>query len=118
MGGKMALPACYVFSCRSDYRHEEIEAKSMRQPVLIVLLAVIGNGQTRVDLASQGRNIDFSRAASTKPFKTGAVLPVTCSLNEVFLETDNAGNTLYSCSIPNQWSQVTSGQSVSPLTFS
>ncbi len=91
----------------------------MRQPVLIVLLAVIGNGQTRVDLASQGRNIDFSRAASTKPFKTGAVLPVTCSLNEVFLKTDDAGNTLYSCSIANQWSQVTSGgNAVTPLTFS
>src|SRR5947209_5150100 len=93
-------------------------SESMRQPVLIVLLAVIGNGQTRVDLASQGRNIDFSGAASTKPFKTGAVLPVTCSIKEVFLKTDVAGNTLYTCSIANQWSQVTSGGTASPLTFS
>ena len=48
--------------------------------------------QTRVDLRTQARDVDFSGAASTKPFKTGTSLPATCAAGgDVFQERCAAG---------------------------
>ena len=39
--------------------------------------AMIGaaRGQTQIDLRTQGKNIDFSSAARTRPSKTGTSVP-------------------------------------------
>lgn len=71
------------------------------------ILASAG-AQTRVDLGTQGKNIDFSRV-STKPFRTGTVLPTTCSVGETFFKTDApAGRNFYGCTTPNVWTPQTS----------
>jgi hypothetical protein len=75
------------------------------------LLAVIGaaaagilTGQTRLDLSTQSRNIDFSGAQATKPFKTGSVLPGVCSTGEAFFVVSALpGRNLYTCIAPNTW---------------
>jgi hypothetical protein len=73
---------------------------------LASLVSVI-HGQTRVDLSTQSRNVDFSGAASTKPAKTGIILPVLCSVGEQFLKTDGLpGQNLYACNSPNTWTMV------------
>ena len=46
------------------------------------------SGQTRIDLRTQGKSVDFSTAASTRPSKTGALEPATCAIGETFLKTD------------------------------
>ena len=64
--------------------------------------------QTLVDLRSQGRNIDFSSATLTKPFKTGTTLPAVCTAGETFFKTNAAqGQNIYVCSSTNTW--ATSG---------
>src|SRR4051812_31866935 len=62
--------------------------------------------QTKVDLGKQVRNVDFTAADFTKPFKAGLTLPVVCSANEVFLLVDGIGGfTLWICGSTNIWTQ-------------
>ena len=66
--------------------------------------------QTRVDLRTQAKSVDFSSAAATKPSKTGATLPPTCSVGETFFHTNaGAGENLYLCATENAWTQIKSG---------
>jgi hypothetical protein len=61
--------------------------------------------QTRIDLRTQSRDVDFSGASSTKPSKAGTNLPATCSLGETFFKTDaQPGQNLYACTATNLWS--------------
>ena len=54
--------------------------------------------QTQVDLRTQAKDIDFQAATFTKPFKTGTVLPSTCTQAELFFLTTAApGTNLYGC---------------------
>src|SRR5450432_2085839 len=84
------------------------ERKALRQgsaaAALLVALAMAATAQTRVDLRTQAKNVDFSAAASTKPSKTGTTLPAACAVGETFLKTDApAGNNLYVCTPANTW---------------
>lgn len=92
----------------------------MRHYVLVVTLA-IGldlSGQTKVDLATQGKAVDFSRASSTRPAKTGQNLPPVCAPGEFFFKSDaSPGQNLFLCTAANTWTQVMgagSGSSGSP----
>ena len=62
------------------------------------------SAQTLVDLRTQSKSIDFSSAASTKPFQTGTVLPATCSVGATFFNTAAAaGHNLYGCTAAGTW---------------
>ncbi len=77
--------------------------------------AMAAYGQTTIDLRSQGRDVDFSGAAATKPSKMGAALPVTCNVGETFFNTNApAGQNLYVCSATNTWTAL----AVPPPSFS
>ncbi len=72
--------------------------------------------QTRIDLQSQGRNIDFSDAASTRPFRTGTALPASCAVGETYFKTDApAGENLYACTAADVWT-LQSGANPVPAT--
>lgn len=65
--------------------------------------------QTAIDLRTQVKNVDFSSAISTRPIKTGTVLPALCAPGEVFFKTDvSAGQNLYGCTATNIWSTLSS----------
>ncbi len=73
-----------------------------------LLVAVLGNAraQTRVDLRTQAKSIDFS-GVPTKPFQIGAGLPANCSVGEAFFKTgETPGQNLYSCTAANVWTRV------------
>jgi hypothetical protein len=60
--------------------------------------------QTLVDLRTQSKSVDFTGANSTKPFKSGTVLPATCGIGETFFKTNApAGSNLYLCTSTNSW---------------
>ena len=62
------------------------------------------SAQTKVDLRTQTKSVDFSTASFTKPVKSAAVLPVACSSGELFyLSTANPGYNLYYCTSANVW---------------
>jgi len=67
---------------------------------------------TRIDLARQGKNPDFSLADFTKPFKSGSALPVSCSTAEVFFHTgEPAGQNVYLCTSADSWTKLTGAAS-------
>jgi len=76
-------------------------------------------GQTAVDLGKQGKNIDFSAAPSTTPWKMGIAQPTICQTGEAFFNTSaDPGLNLNLC-INNQWLTFTGALgSVPPQTGS
>lgn len=72
--------------------------------LLAAALATSADAQTQVDLRTQAKNVDFSAATSTKPFRTGTQLPASCSVGEAFFKTDApAGQNLFACTAVNTW---------------
>jgi len=72
--------------------------------VLAVVVMSYATAQTRIDLRTQSRDVDFSGASSTKPSKTGTTPPATCSLGETFFKTDaQPGQNLFACTATNVW---------------
>jgi hypothetical protein len=71
-------------------------------PILsVAAVAGVLPAQTTVDLHSQTRNVDFSNAAATKVWKTGASLPASCNLGEGFFLTTTQN--LYLCAGSGTW---------------
>src|ERR1700761_2593239 len=73
----------------------------------VMLAGAIGStifAQTLVDLRTQSKSIDFSAASTTKPMKTGTVLPAACGVGEAFFDTNApAGSNFYLCTTQNSW---------------
>jgi len=76
----------------------------MRRMCLAALVVFTGAAQTQIDLRTQAKSVDFTAATTTKPVKTGTTLPGTCTLGEMFFNTDApAGNNVYGCTAVNTW---------------
>jgi hypothetical protein len=77
----------------------------LRIALLSAAVALASYGQTtQINLATQGKNIDFTGAPFTRPLKTGTALPATCSPGDLFFKTDAAaGQNLYGCTAVNTW---------------
>ncbi len=76
---------------------------------LALALGLLGSlrAQTAIDLKNQTRNIDFSAASSTRPFKTGTVIPAACTVGESFFKSNaTAGQNLYTCTATNTWTLI------------
>jgi hypothetical protein len=101
--GGPAWRACHRGSNRG-------KASRWSPTVLALIVTLAANAQTKIDLKTQAKSVDFSGAGSTKPSKTGTVLPAFCSIGEMFLKTDApAGQNLYVCTALNVWSAQGSG---------
>jgi hypothetical protein len=65
--------------------------------------------QTRIDLFTQTRNVDFSAATSTRPFKVGSSLPPVCRQGDMFFRVGSATQVLYACTATNIWTLQSPG---------
>jgi hypothetical protein len=75
----------------------------------MVFVCALATGQTRIDMHSQAKNIDFSQATSTRPFPVGSTLPAVCAAGEAYFKTTApAGRNLYLCTATNIWTPVES----------
>jgi len=73
----------------------------------VAALTPILTAQTRIDLPTQAKRIDFAQASSTRPVKTDTTLPALCSVGELFFESDaEAGSNLYGCTSTNVWTSL------------
>src|SRR6476661_2113218 len=94
---------------RKEVLEPSIHEVTMRTKFSVFLALAAFNGiavfaQTKIDLRTQGKSVDFSSATSTKPSKTGTAFPATCSTGETFFKTDApAGSNLYGCTATNIW---------------
>ena len=69
-----------------------------------MVAAISGQAQTKVDLRTQSKSVDFSAASLTKTVRTGTSLPGTCSASELFYLTNaTPGYNLYYCTASNTW---------------
>ena len=77
----------------------------MRTSVLLLIAAALPvAAQTKVDLRTQSKGVDFSEAAATRPLKTGTTLPATCLAGEMFFKTDaTPGSNIYGCTNDGVW---------------
>ncbi len=76
----------------------------VRYSAMAAALAGAAPAQTRIDLRTQGKSVDFSLASSTLPSQTGAVLPSTCQVGATFiLTTSLSGQNWYICTATNVW---------------
>jgi len=76
----------------------------IRYAMLGLAIASAAEAQTLLDLRTQSKSVDFSGASTTKPMKTGMVLPAACGVGEAFFETTApAGSNLYLCTSQNSW---------------
>lgn len=74
------------------------------QLILMAWLAGVTLGQTQVDLRTQSKSVDFSAAPATKPLQTGAVLPASCTVGQMFFNTSaSRGQNLFGCVASNTW---------------
>lgn len=76
------------------------------RPILLlaVNIGLLCGQVTQLDLRYQSKNVDFSGANATKPFKSGAILPSLCAVGEMFFKTDApSGANLYGCTALNAW---------------
>lgn len=86
----------------------------MKQTLCVVCVLAYASGfyvyaQTQVDLRTQGKSIDFAGAPSTRPMKTGASLPPSCNIGELyFLSTAASGANVYGCVAANIWAPESS----------
>lgn len=77
----------------------------MPRILVMIFLSLPAAAQTQIDLRTQTKSVDFTAAASTKPLKTGSVLPATCELGDMFFKTDaTPGANLYACTAVDTWS--------------
>ncbi len=68
------------------------------------IITGIGYGQTLINLGTQGKNVDFGNATSTRPVATGTALPGPCLVGDLFFLTSNPpGANLYGCAATNIW---------------
>lgn len=69
-----------------------------------VWMTIPAAAQTQVDLRTQSKSVDFTAAPSTRPVKTGTVLPAVCTVGDLFFKTNAAaGSNLYGCIATNTW---------------
>ena len=72
-----------------------------------LVLVWTASGQTKLSLSSQSKDVDFTGAASTRPFRSGSTLPAACGTGESFyLTTATPGQNLYACTGANQWTPL------------
>ena len=70
---------------------------------------------TTINLATQGRNADFSSFPFTRPVTVGTNLPTACQVGQLFFNsTATPGTNLYGCTAPNVWTTLTSSSTPSP----
>ena len=73
----------------------------------MAFVCALAAGQTRIDMSSQAKNIDFSHAISTRPFPVGTILPAICAAGETYFKSDApAGRNVYLCTATNTWTPV------------
>jgi hypothetical protein len=70
--------------------------------------------QTMIDLKTQSKNVDFSSAPSTRPFKSGTVLPASCDVGDMFYKTD-ASSGANTWAVEGQGSTGNAGGGISML---
>jgi hypothetical protein len=74
----------------------------------ILLIVFDLAAQTRVDLVTQAKNIDFSVVPSTRPATVGTTLPTTCTNGQLYFKSNAPpGFNLYGCTSPNSWTSLT-----------
>jgi hypothetical protein len=79
---------------------------------MLITTTIAAWSQTRLDLRTQTKNVDFSAALSTRPVKVGTAIPATCTSGEIYFKSDApAGSNLLGCTATNTWTVMSGATS-------
>ena len=80
----------------------------MMRFALFFIASAIALGQPKsISNVSTTAPVDFGSALTTKPVKVGTSAPGTCSVGELFFDSDaTAGVNLFGCTATNTWTQL------------
>lgn len=93
---------------RANHRSDWIRGLVFAALFLSLISPVFG--QTQINLATQGRNVDFTGQPFTRPVKSGTSLPGSCTSSDLFLNlAATPGQNLYAC-IAGAWMSMSSSQ--------
>ena len=86
----------------------------MQKTIMFIILGLpLAFSQTRVDLRTQSKAVDFTGAALTKPMRVGNALPATCQPGEFFYNlTAISGQNLYACASSGLWKATSTSSAV------
>ncbi len=77
---------------------------ALAKTLMMSLVGLTAAAQTRIDLSTQARKVDFSNASSTKPVQMGTALPSACVVGQMYFKSNApAGANLYACTSTNSW---------------
>jgi hypothetical protein len=89
----------------------------LRAILVGVCLLESAGAQTKVDLRTQSKDMNFGTTNPTSPFQIGASLPATCSVGQAFFQTTSAaGLNLYGCTAVNSWTLFSAGVLLGDVT--
>ena len=67
-------------------------------------------GQTTINLATQGKDVDFANFTFTRPVEVGTATPATCQVGQLFFNSASpSGQNLLGCTATNIWAQFGGG---------
>lgn len=90
-----------------------------RIAILVMATAIPALSQTSINLATQGRNPDFSNFSFTRPATVGSSLPATCQVGQIFFNSAaQPGANIYVCAQANLWANIGSFTLPAPTTSS
>ena len=96
------IPGYAIDRLRPEVDRQEMRV--IRIALSAACLAAALAGQTRINLESQSKNVNFQSAPYTKPAKAGILLPGTCTQGELFFLTAALpGANVYGCTAANAW---------------
>jgi hypothetical protein len=108
--------ACVMYALEG-YRRARWHQSAFALLLVVLISATTAMAQTQLDLSTQAKNVDFSKAISTKPVQVVSTLPASCSQFQiVFLTSAIPGQNLFFCTAANTWTQQSvSGSSTNVL---
>lgn len=87
-----------------------VSSRKAAVAIFVFLVCSSGYSQTRLDLRTQTKNVDFSGALTTKPVKVGTAIPAVCSAGELYFKSDApAGSNLFGCTSTDTWTVLSAG---------
>jgi hypothetical protein len=74
---------------------------------VLTTTGAVAVAQTRIDLSTQSKNVDFTQATATRPLKAGPSVPTSCLQGEMFFNVSAIpGQNLNICVSNNSWVQL------------
>ena len=103
--------AQYYLTNRASYRETWVIPATGPVAIAAIRVSTVPTPTVLFNAATQLTNFDMSAQTFTRPVKLGTTLPATCTVGDLFVDTDltPAGQQVYLCTATDTWNLVGDG---------